>query len=206
MPRGLELMRHLSVRGKPILGIVRMHASLDTPYIYVHEPTLRNNIRRLAQYAAKHDIHLRPHSKTHKSLQIGRWQLQAGAIGLTVAKLGEAELFASACRDLLLAYPIVDDQRAVRLAELAGRIEVTLAVDSIEALECLSHAASRVGTYVGVLVDLDVGLHRTGVQNPEETLRLAQQVDRLPNLRLRGLFFYPGHVWELPEKQGPRLQ
>lgn len=177
------------------------HEGLETPYIYLREATLHSNLARLAEYTAEHGIKLRPHAKTHKSLRIGRWQVELGAVGLAVAKLGEALLFAEVCQDLLLAYPVVDELRAARVAELAKAIRMTVAIDSAEAAECISRAAARVGTIVGIVVDLDVGLHRTGVPTPQAACELAQVVERLPNVELRGLFIYPGHVMEPAESQ-----
>jgi D-serine deaminase-like pyridoxal phosphate-dependent protein len=183
-----------------------MRLAPDTPYIHVHEPTLHRNISRLSQYAHAHGLNVRPHAKTHKSLLIGRWQREAGAVGLSVAKLGEAELFASACRDLLIAYPVVDEQRASRVADLAALIEIKVAIDSVHAVDCLANAARRRGTNVGILVDLDVGLHRTGLQSAAEALQLAQKVEAIPNLQLRGLLCYPGHIWDKPTQQATALQ
>ena len=176
-----------------------------TPYIQLHQATLLGNLDRLAEYAARHRIGLRPHAKTHKSLQIAAWQLQRGAIGLTVAKPAEAEVFAEACHDLLLAYPVVDAPRAHRIASLAHRLDMKAAVDSEKSVMTLSAAASAAGATIGILVDLDVGLHRTGVQGPVAALKLAQCVDRAPHVALRGLFCYPGHVWEAANEQARAL-
>ena len=172
-----------------------MLPDLPTPAILVYGPTARRNVERLAAYAKSHGIRLRPHTKTHKSAELGRLQLEHGAVGLTVAKVGEARVMSAVCDDLLVAYPAVDPRRCQVLAELARGHTVRVALDSTEAAEALSAAAAgAAGSTVGVLVDLDVGLHRTGVQSPQEALSLAQDVSRRPGLRLDGLFFYPGHV------------
>jgi D-serine deaminase-like pyridoxal phosphate-dependent protein len=167
-----------------------------TPYIRIRQDALLRNLDRLAEYTTRHGIKLRPHAKTHKSLDVARWQLERGAIGLTAAKPAEAEVFADVCDDLLLAYPVVDAARAARMAKLANRIDMKAAVDSECSLVVLSDAAAAAGATIGVLVDLDVGLHRTGVQTAEAALKLAQAIERAPNLELRGLFCYPGHIWE----------
>lgn len=180
-------------------------APLPTPYLRIHQRTLFDNLDRLADYARAHDIKLRPHAKTHKSLQIARWQLQRGAVGLTVAKPSEAEVLAGVCDDLLLAYPVVDSERAELIAGLAHRVDMKVAVDSEIAVATISRAAAASGATVGVLIDLDVGLHRTGVQSSAAALALAQVVERSPGVELRGLFCYPGHIWQAAEEQASEL-
>ncbi len=181
-------------------------AGSPTPYVHVTQAILLENLKRLSDYAARHGLKLRPHAKTHKSLDVARWQLQYGAAGLTVAKPAEAEVFAEVCDDLLLAYPVVDASRACRVAKLAKQLDMKVAVDSECAVMALSTAAVAAGATIGILVDLDVGLHRTGVQSPQAALDLAQKVERAPNVTLRGLFCYPGQIWEAPDAQAPALR
>ncbi len=133
-------------------------AQLPTPALLLDGTVVRQNIQRLADYAAAHRLKVRPHTKTHKSLRVARLQLKAGAAGLTVAKLGEAEVMADACGDLLLAYPALDPWRASRLAALATRLTLHVAVDSPEAVDALAAAAKNAGGTIGILVDLDVGM------------------------------------------------
>ncbi len=162
---------------------------LATPCLIVDEATVRRNVARMAEYCQSHSIALRPHTKTHKSRHVARLQLEAGAIGLTTAKVGEAEVLADLTDDVLVAYPVVDPARTTRLAALARERAVRVAIDSATAAEALSRASSAAGVQLGVLIDLDVGFHRTGVQDPAEALALGQLVDRLPGLRLDGVFF-----------------
>ena len=171
-----------------------MVPDLPTPAILVDGDAVRRNVARMAAYAKEHGLRLRPHTKTHKSTLLARMQLEHGAIGLTVAKAGEAEVMAGAADDLLVAYPAVDRQRCATLAELARTRAVRVAVDSAFAADALAAAARAAGVVVGILVDLDVGLHRTGVQTPAEAVALARHVAGSRGLRLDGLFFYPGHV------------
>jgi D-serine deaminase-like pyridoxal phosphate-dependent protein len=179
---------------------------LPTPCILIDAETVRRNLRRMADYARGHNLKLRPHTKTHKSVEIARMQLgEGGASGLSVAKTGEAAVMAAASDDLLMAYPAVDARRCEALARLAGGKAVRVAVDSTVAVDALSAAASAAGSTVGVLVDLDVGTHRTGVRTPAAAAELARRVDRVPGLRLDGLFIYPGHVAGPPAAQAPAL-
>lgn len=166
-----------------------------TPAMVIDEPTVERNLKRLADYAAKHNIGIRPHTKTHKSIRMAKRQLHYGAVGLTVAKVGEAEVMAQAGDDLLLAYPALDPARSGRVAELAKRKTIRLALDTPGAVEILGAVAANAASTLGVLVDIDVGMHRTGLQSPAAALQLAQKVSKTPGLRLDGLFFYPGHAW-----------
>jgi D-serine deaminase-like pyridoxal phosphate-dependent protein len=171
-----------------------MVPDLPTPAILIDADAVRRNLERMAKYAREHNLRLRPHTKTHKSALLGRMQIEHGASGLTVAKAGEAEVMAAAADDLLVAYPAADPRRCAMLARLARGLTVRVAVDSPAAVDALSAAAGAAGSTVGVLVDLDVGLHRTGVQTAEEALTLARHISRRAGLRLDGILFYPGHI------------
>ncbi|HSI32772.1 MAG TPA: alanine racemase, partial [Tepidisphaeraceae bacterium] len=162
--------------------------------IVIDADVVRRNVRKLAAYAKQHSIALRPHAKTHKSTLLAGIQREAGAIGLTVAKVGEAQVMAEAADDLLMAYPAVDPFRCGELARLALRKTVRVAIDSVEAADHLAEAARTAGSTISLLVDLDVGFHRTGVQTPAAALALAEHASRLKGVRVDGLFFYPGHV------------
>jgi D-serine deaminase-like pyridoxal phosphate-dependent protein len=173
----------------------------QTPALVIDEPTVARNLARLAEYSRKHRIGIRPHTKTHKSLEMANRQIAAGAHGLTAAKVGEAECMVHASKDILLAYPAVDSPRCQRLAALGVHHTIRVAIDSSYALKTLSAAASSAGTTIGILVDLDVGMHRTGLQSPKAALELAQEAAKTPSLRLDGLFYYPGHVWPPSSQQ-----
>ncbi len=167
---------------------------LPTPALVIRAPVVRTNLKRLADYAAQHGISVRPHTKTHKSLEMGRLQLQYGARGLSVAKAGEAVVMAEATGDILVAYPCLDPVRGQILAKLARTYDIKLAVDSGYAVENLAAAARAAGSTLGILVDMDVGMGRTGLQTPQLALELAQLVERTDGVRLAGLFIYPGHI------------
>ena len=181
--------------------------NLGTPFLLIDGAKTRDNIQRLASYAAKHNLRLRPHTKTHKSRRLAQYQLEAGAVGLTVAKVGEAETLAAVCQDILVAYPIVDEQRARRLARLAESTKLTVAIDSEMSARVLEEAVRTAGTKIEILVDLDVGYGRTGLQTVAQTVELASLVDaQCQGLLLRGLFVYPGHIRGPLSKQTPLLE
>ena len=178
-----------------------MHVSeIDTPALVVDLDILERNLRRVADYAKDHDLRLRPHTKTHKSPRIGKRQLDSGAVGLTVAKVSEAEVMLGAePADLLVAFPIIGRTKLERLMEVARRTRVTVALDSIFAARQLSDAARAAQVEVGVLAEVDVGLGRVGVNAGSPLLQLAQCIDKLPHLTLEGITFYPGQIKDLEE-------
>ncbi|WP_244871523.1 alanine racemase [Catellatospora sp. TT07R-123] len=163
---------------------------LPTPYVSVDVDVLDRNIARMAAHAAAHGLALRPHAKTHKCLQIAKRQVGAGAAGLTVATVGEAEIFAGAgFTDLFVAYPLwVDAARGARLAALAERGRLAVGADSAEGVQALARHA---GTGFEVMVEIDSGHHRSGVA-PEQAGAVAAAALRA-GLRVRGVFTFPGH-------------
>jgi D-serine deaminase-like pyridoxal phosphate-dependent protein len=175
---------------------MKMHISeLDTPAMIVDLDILERNLARAAAYAAEHGLRLRPHTKTHKSTVMARMQLDHGAAGLTVAKVGEAEVMLDAGpADLLVAYPVIGQSKLRRLMAVAARTRVTVALDSIAAARALSDAARETQASAGVLAEMDVGMGRVGVNPGEDLVRLAQAISRLPRLTFEGLAFYPGHI------------
>jgi len=179
---------------------------LPTPRIVIEAAVVRQNLARAASYARQHGLGIRPHTKTHKSTLLARMQLDQGAIGLTVAKVGEAAVMASVSDDLLMAYPAVDRRRCTALASLARKCTVRVGIDSTVAADALADAARSAGSNIGILVDLDVGHHRTGVQSPQEALALARHISRAGGLRLDGIMFFPGHISAPPAEQAPALR
>ncbi|MEQ9399989.1 MAG: alanine racemase [Longimicrobiales bacterium] len=168
--------------------------TVETPVGFLDLDRVRANARRVAGYAADHGLAWRPHIKTHKSLEIARIQLDAGAKGLTVATLREAEVMAGLTDDLLLAYPPVGPAKLARLVCLPAGVDLKVALDSAAVLDPLSEAMAGAGRSVSVLVEADVGLGRVGVADPEEVVALARRADESAGVRFGGVLFYPGHV------------
>lgn len=167
---------------------------IETPALLVDLHRMEANLDRAADYAGRHGIALRPHIKTHKSPLLAREQIERGAVGLTCATPFEAEIMSAASDDLLVMYPPVGAQRARRLAQLAQRLQLTVALDSDVAAADLSRAAVESGSRVRVLVELDAGMHRVGLPSIDDGVALARRVAALPNLDVAGIAFYPGHV------------
>jgi D-serine deaminase-like pyridoxal phosphate-dependent protein len=185
-----------------------MHVSeLDTPALVVDLDVLETNLNEMAAYCAGHGLSLRPHTKTHKIPEIARMQLRSGAQGITVAKLGEAELMVrEGFDDLLIAYPIVGAAKLSRLVALSETARITVALDSFEVAEGISRAAHSAGVQIQVLAEMDAGLRRCGVQTPEALMALAQCIARLPGLKFLGFMIFPGHIRAHPDAQPALLE
>jgi D-serine deaminase-like pyridoxal phosphate-dependent protein len=169
---------------------------VSTPAVVVDLDVVERNLQRMTAYCSRHGLKLRPHAKTHKSIEAGKMQLALGAVGLTVAKVGEAEvMIASGATELLVAHPIVGDEKIERLADLCGEARIIVAIDSLRAAEGLARVARKRGVTFGVLVEFDSGSHRCGVAPGETAARLGEAVSQLRGVELRGLFTYFGSVW-----------
>jgi len=168
---------------------------LDTPAVLVDADILSRNIAAMQALASRTGVRLRPHAKTHKSVAIARRQLDAGAIGLTVAKLEEAAVFADAgVNDILVANQIAGRRKIARAVALAKRVTLTVGADNREMIEMLASAARGAMTRVNVSIEIDSGLKRCGVP-PSGAADLAKLIDASPSLRLAGLFTHGGHAY-----------
>jgi D-serine deaminase-like pyridoxal phosphate-dependent protein len=180
----------------PPLGAPK--SEIDTPALLINHEALDRNIHKMAGFFTRGDVKLRPHSKTHKSVQIARKQIAAGAVGITCAKLGEAEALADGgIDDILIANQIIGPIKIARLVELARRIRIAVAVDDPLNIRALSEAASAAGVTIRCLVEVNVGMNRCGVEPGEPALRLAQQIAQSKGLEFGGIQSYEGHLVNL---------
>ena len=181
-------------------------SAIPTPALLVEMPVVQDNIAEMAQRMETLPAALRPHAKIHKSPVLGRMQLEAGAIGLTTATVWEASaMVAAGLGDILIANQVVGAIKTAELARIAGDADVIVLVESDANVGELAAAAKSAGTEIGVLVELDVGLHRAGVRSVDEAVRLAERVEGEDGLRLRGPFGYEGHCMLEPDR-GVRIQ
>jgi D-serine deaminase-like pyridoxal phosphate-dependent protein len=182
----------------------RVH-DLETPAVLVDLDVVESNIARMAERARASGVRLRPHAKTHKVVEIARRQVAAGAVGLSLAKTSEAEVFADAgFEDLFVAYPVVGADKARRLLALAERLRrLTGGVDSVEGASTLAGAFRAAGRVLDVMLKVDVGFHRVGVP-PERALETARRLADLPGLRLRGIFTHAGQGYHAETPEGVR--
>jgi D-serine deaminase-like pyridoxal phosphate-dependent protein len=175
---------------------------LSTPAVVVDLDVLERNVSRMAARAREAGVRLRPHAKTHKCPEIGRLQRDAGAWGLSLAKVGEAEVFVDAgFDDLFLAYPVVGADKGRRLLDLSDRARLAVGVDSVEGARTLAEPFREAGRSLDVLLKVDVGYGRVGVV-PEQAAAVAARVAELPGLRLRGVFTHAGHGYTAADRAG----
>ncbi|MGD9210538.1 MAG: alanine racemase [Desulfobacteraceae bacterium] len=181
-------------------------AKLPTPFLLVEEEILHANILRIHAYAHQHGFAVRPHVKTHKSLTIGRMQMEEGAVGITVAKEEEAHIMSAiANKDITVAYPALGDYRTDRLAELSLQHNIRVAADSKYALDELARAAKKHQTVMGILIIFDAGLHRCGLSAPKEVVNLARYAHDHPQLRFDGIQMYLGQLYGDPARDPTRF-
>ena len=166
---------------------------VETPAAVVDRATVRANVAAIQTAMDRAGIDLRPHAKTHKCVEVARLQLDAGARGLTVGTIGEAEVFADAgVADIFVAYPVyADGSRGKRLRDLHERVRLAVGVDSEEGAAALGGATQGAATPLDVMIEVDSGGHRTGVE-PTDVARLARAAERA-GLRTRGVFTHGGH-------------
>lgn len=165
---------------------------IDTPFVAIDMDVVERNIRTTQEYFDQHGIRLRPHIKTHKLPAIAHKQIAAGATGIACQKLGEAEVMATAgIDDIFIAYNILGAAKLDRLMRLARQATMSVAADSEYTVRGLSEAAAREGCDVRVVVEMDTGGRRAGVQTPAEAVALARLIDRLPGLTFWGLMTFP---------------
>ncbi len=176
--------------------ILAADAVVETPALIVSEEIMHNNISRMAAFAKSVGVNMRPHIKTHKTPQITRLQIAAGAIGVTCAKVGEAEVMVNEAgvQDVLIAYPTVGVSKFERLVKLMEKARIIQAIDSLAAAKLLSKTMSNFDVHMDVVIEVNTGQNRSGVRYGEETLALAKEVARLPNLHLVGVMTHEGHA------------
>ncbi len=168
---------------------------LETPSVVVDLDALERNISRMAARAKECRVRLRPHAKTHKTPEIGRLQLAAGAAGISLAKTGEAEVFAGAgFDDIFLAYPVVGGDKGRRLLALSDRIRLAVGVDGVEGASSVGAVFHGAGRRLDVVLKVDCGFHRVGVP-PERAAEAARRISDVPGIALRGVFTHAGHAY-----------
>lgn len=188
-----------------LAGVTGSRRRLDTPALLLDLDAMARNIARMAQFAAGRGMGLRPHVKTHKSVEIARRQLAAGAIGLSCVTLGEAETMAAAgLPGVLITSPIVTAGKIRRLVELASRAapgDLMVVVDHPRNVDDLAAAAGALAHPLHVLVDYAAGYGRTGAADADAVLALARRIESHPTLRLRGLQAYAGNIQHIGERE-----
>jgi D-serine deaminase-like pyridoxal phosphate-dependent protein len=182
----------------PVIGTAV--ADLDTPAVLIDLDRLDRNIAHGAEVVARAGAEMRPHCKTHKTAEVARRQLAAGAVGLTVAKLGEAEALADASfDDIFVANEVVGAAKTARAVALARRITLAIGVDHLTQAQGLSAAFQDEARPLRVMIEVDTGQQRGGVEPGPAAAGLAEQIVRLPGLQLAGVFTHEGHDYDVPD-------
>lgn len=168
--------------------------SLPTPQVIIDVARARANIDRMQDAANAHGVRLRPHAKTHKIPQVARWQIERGAVGICCAKLGEAEVFAAhGIEDIRLPYP-VHPVNASRVLALMDRARISIIVDDLDVARGWSEAMTAAGRELAVLVKVDVGFHRCGIDPSDANAgSIVRSIASLPGLKFFGLLSHAGH-------------
>jgi D-serine deaminase-like pyridoxal phosphate-dependent protein len=169
---------------------------LETPAVAIDLDAVERNVRSMATHARRHNVALRPHAKTHKMREIASLQLREGAVGLTLAKLGEVEaLLSDELADVLVAYPVLGAGKLDRLLSLARQLSVTVSLDNAEVAMQIGEAAQAASQTIAILIEIDTGGRRCGALPGEPAIALAKQVDSIPGVDLRGIMTHEGHVY-----------
>jgi D-serine deaminase-like pyridoxal phosphate-dependent protein len=187
-----------------LIGVPGGRQSLDTPALLIDLPAMTRNIERMAAFAKSRGIGLRPHVKTHKSVEIARRQVAAGAVGVSCVTMGEAEIMVDAgIRGVLITSPAVTPSKIARLVKLAQHAVpggVMVVVDNPRNAADLAQAAAGLTHPLDVLVDYGAGYNRTGAATEAQVLELAALIAAEPRLRLRGLQAYAGNLQHIVER------
>lgn len=177
-------------------------SEISTPWLCLDLDLFEANVQSMVAACREHNVQWRPHSKCHKSPQIARWLLEAGASGITCATLREAEVMATAgIRDLLIANMIAGPAKVARLVNLIPHADVIVCVDHIDQATAISEAMTAAGQTVRVLIELEIGMNRVGIDPGDDAFRLADQVHQLDGLQLAGLMAYEGHLLTIEDQQ-----
>lgn len=183
----------------PPLGLLKR--DIDTPSLCVDLEAMERNIRFVATFCRRHGVAWRPHSKGHKSTIVAQKLVDAGAIGATCAKLGEAEVMAAAgIRDLLIANTLAGPAKVARLVELRRIADPIVCIDHLDQALPISLAMQAAGLRLRVVIELDVGMHRAGVLPGQPALALARGLHELPGLELSGVMGWEGHLLMIAEQ------
>src|SRR5689334_14602897 len=193
----------MDTRTAPSANLIgKPSSALDTPALLVDLEIMEANIARIVAACRAHGVAWRPHSKAHKTPEIAIMEIAAGAIGVTCAKVGEAEVMAAAgIRDILIANQIVGAAKIERLIEVARRADPIVCVDGADNARELDQAFRRAGKRLRVLIEVDIGMNRAGVAPGADVVALAREIARLPGLKLAGVEGWESHATTMEEAQ-----
>lgn len=178
-------------------NLPEMVAELDTPTLVIDLDIMEQNLRHAADFARQRGVALRPHTKTHKSVALARRQIELGACGVTVAKPGEAEVMAAGgIRDIFIAHHVVGAGKLERLRALQRQgVRIAVSCDHIDQARMISGVFGGEPAPLAVMIEVDTGQHRSGLEPGTAVLELARAISELPGLSVRGIFTHEGHSY-----------
>ena len=183
-------------------AIGRRRDEVITPALILDLPAAQRNIARMAQRLSGMPAELRPHIKVHKSPELARMQIEAGAIGVSVATVWEAAVMVAAgLNGIFVVNTVAGPDKLAALATLARETEVIVAVDDGENATAIATAARAADSTIGLMIEVDTGMDRAGVDSPQEAVTLGERISELTGVRLRGVTGYEGHCALMPERE-----
>jgi D-serine deaminase-like pyridoxal phosphate-dependent protein len=169
---------------------------LDTPSLLIDREIMMDNIKFMQSYANQYGVNLRPHTKTHKMPQLAKLQVEAGAKGIAVAKVGEAEVMAAnGLKDIFIANEIVGEAKLSRIKELSKSIDISFGIDSIEQTEMVEKVFEVAERKAQVLIEIEVGEERSGIIEEADFIDLVNYINTCKNVKLKGIFSHDGHSY-----------
>lgn len=179
-----------------------IYSELDTPALLINEKILNKNIQEMQDYADQQDVKLRPHIKTHKMPELAKLQRDKGASGITVAKVGEAEVMAEhGLTDIFIANEIVGEKKIERIKKLAQSISISFGVDSIYQLKEIDKVFQGSGKKAEVLIEIEVGEKRSGIIKEEDFIDLLDEITKCEQVHLKGVFSHDGHTYKADNEE-----
>ncbi len=178
---------------------------LDTPSLLIDREIMMDNIHHMQSFANKYNVHLRPHTKTHKMPALAKLQVEAGAKGIAVAKVGEAEVMAeNGLNDIFIANQIVGEQKLNRIKKLAETIDISFGVDNIEQIEMIEKVFSDSNKPAQVLIEIEVGENRSGVIEEKDYIELVEYIKNCSHVYLKGIFSHDGNTYKAKDVEDCR--
>lgn len=179
---------------------MKNYKDLDTPALIIDRERLISNINFIQAYANKYRVALRPHTKTHKMPYLAKLQLKAGASGITVAKVGEAEVMAKeGIEDIFIANQIVGHIKLERIKALARKMNISFGIDSIEHVREIERVFEGENKKAQVLIEIEVGENRSGIIKEEDFINLLNYIKTCTNVHLKGIFSHEGHSYSVKD-------
>src|SRR5690625_2413652 len=177
------------------------YKDIDTPALLIDEDVLNKNIKYMSSYAEKQNVKLRPHTKTHKMPHLAQKQIAHGAEGITVAKVGEAEIMAVYGIDnIFIVNQIVGKQKLERTKQLTEQVEISLGVDSMHHIEEIDAVFAGASKKAQILIEIEVGEERSGIIEQGDYKLLLNTIRASKNIELKGIFSHDGHTYKAVDK------